>query len=375
MTENNNPSSRTLRHALVGVGANVFSMHRAGLDLPTTEIVGLFDINREVANKVSNELGCVAYPDLESMLADAQPDIVVVMTPHPHHAEQSIAALKAGAHVLVEKPLAVHVAEADSMIRTAEETGKFLAVNFQQRLRPEIVTAHRLIQEGGLGKIQHVDIKITWTRTNAYYTASPWRGTWAGEGGAVLMNQGPHELDLLCHLVGMPSQVFGWTRTILHKIEAEDTFQAMLEWSDGALGSLHISTAESGQPQRFEILGTAGRLEIAPGSLRYQRFDSDLRDFIPNHPAQFAAPSMSEVPVDLAASTGNHRSVWENLHSAILHGTPLIAPASTAIHGLELANAINYSSHTGQVVRFPLDRQAYADLLADLRARANHHSD
>lgn len=367
MTENT--SSQKLRHALIGVGANVFNMHRSGLQLPTTEIVGLYDVDAGLAAQRADELGVPAFPDLESMLRETQPDIVVVMSPHPFHAKQSIAAMRAGAHVLTEKPIAVQVSEADDMIRVAEETGKLLAVNFQQRLRPEIVAAKKLIDEGDLGLIQQVDIKITWTRTAAYYN-SPWKGSWKGEGGAVLMNQGPHELDLLCHLVGLPSQVFGWTRTILHKIEAEDTFQAMVEWPNGALGSLHISTAEAGQPQRFEIIGTAGRLEITSGQLHYQHFDLDIRDFIPNHPEAFAAPHIQSVPVELGDSSGSHSKIYENLHNAIMHGTPLIAPGSSAIGSLELANAINYSSHTGQVVQLPLDRQAYAALLDELRQKS-----
>lgn len=358
---------RRLRHALIGVGANVFNMHRPGLDLPTTEVVAVYDLNPQAAARAADALGCRAYNTLGALLTDAQPEVVVVMTPHPFHAPQSIAALQAGAHVLVEKPIAVHVAEADLMIEAAQRAGRLLAVNFQQRLRPEIIAARHLIQSGALGKVQHVDIKITWTRTAVYYRDSSWRGTWKGEGGAVLMNQAPHELDLLCHLIGAPMQVFGWARTILHDIRTEDTFQAMLEWADGALGSLHISTAEAGQPQRFEVLGTGGRLEISPGALRCQMFEADLRDFIPSHPDGFGAPRLIETPIDLGAGAGTHRSVWENLHSAILHGTPLIAPGDSAIHALELANAINYSSHTGQVVRLPLDRQAYASLLAKLQ--------
>jgi len=361
-------STAPLRHALIGVGANVYNMHRPGLELPTAQIVGLFDLNAEVAAARATELGCPAYPSLDAMLAESAPDLVVVMTPHPHHAEQAIAALRAGAHVLVEKPLAVHVAEADAMIAAAREAGRLLAVNFQQRLRPEIIAARKLLADGALGKIQQVDIKITWTRTAAYYAMSDWRGTWRGEGGAVLMNQAPHELDLLCYLIGVPSRVVGWTRTTLHQIEAEDTFQAMVEWPNGALGALHISTAEAGQPQRFEILGTAGRLEIAPGALNFQHFDLDLRDFIPNHPQAFAAPQIQSVPVEIGPGAGDHRAIYEDLHNAILNGSAPIAPGESALGSLELANAINYSSHTGQTVTLPLDRAAYADLLAQLRA-------
>jgi predicted dehydrogenase len=310
------------------------------------------------------------------MIDTVKPDVVVVMTPHPLHAEMAIYALRAGCHVLCEKPIALHVQQADAMIAAAEETGNILAINFQQRLRPEIVAARTFLQSGGLGKIQHVDMKIAWTRTARYYGASSWKGRWNGEGGALLMNQCPHDLDLICDLIGMPSKVYAWTPTNVHKISAEDTAQAMLMWESGAIGSFHGSTAEAGMPQRFEIIGTRGVLQINKGEdLILRRFDSDVEEFIATSVEMFAAPGIEEVILEQRSDLkGEHPDIYANFCSAILNGTPVAADPRTAIRGLELANAMIYSHYSGAAVELPLDRQKYADLLADLQAKEAAHA-
>jgi predicted dehydrogenase len=302
------------------------------------------------------------------MLAEVEPDVVSVITPHPYHPEHSIAAMQAGCHVLVEKPIAVQVKEADAMIAAAEANGRILAVNFQQRLRPEVIAARQVIQHGLLGDIQNADMKTTWTRTAIYFNHSSWRGTWNGEGGGVLLNQAPHELDLLCYLLGLPARVFAWTRNLIHPIETEDTIQVMLEWDNGALGSIHISTAEAGQPQRFEIIGTSGHLALGPGELLFKRFDMDVREYIATSDDPFGHPNLMDEQVAFPPGAGNHIAIYQNLVNAITHGTPVIADARSSSMSLELANAITYSSYCNQAVEFPLDRQAYADLLAELRA-------
>lgn len=361
-------SLQKLRYGLIGVGANVYGMHHPGLELPTADIVGICDLNGDVNEKVRAEWEASAFTDYQQMIDETRPDVVVVMTPHPWHAPMAIYALEAGCHVLVEKPMADEVAQAEAMIAAAEKAGKVLAVNFQQRLRPEIIAAKRLIDSGELGKIQHVDIKITWTRTALYYTQVDWRGTWDGEGGAVLMNQAPHELDLLCHLIGMPARVFCFARTTVHDIRCEDTVQAAVEWEHGALGTVHISTAEAGQPQRFEIIGTKGHLAIRHGGLSFKQFDVPVDEFIRTSDKAFAAPNLLDAEVEIGEGAGDHRAVHQNLYEHLTQGKPLNADGRSGIRGLELANAMTFSSYTNRPVEFPLDRAAYSTLLANLRA-------
>jgi predicted dehydrogenase len=301
------------------------------------------------------------------MLAATRPQAVAILAPHPFHASIAIDCLAAGAHVLVEKPIAVEVAEADLMIEAARRADRLLAVNLQHRTRAEIRTARKLIETGRLGDIQRVEMVAIWTRTAAYYAQAGWRGTWQGEGGGVLMNQSPHSLDLVCHLVGQPSRVVAWNRTLFHSIETEDTSLSLLEWPNGALGTVVVSTAQAGEPERLEIAGTRGILHLTRGGLHFEEATEDLRDFLETNPQPFGKPTFHDQAVALEPGTGDHTDVYANFVAAIQHGTPLVAEGAEGRMSLELANALIYSSQTGRQIDLPLDRAAYTTLLARLR--------
>ena len=356
-----------LRYAVVGVGAGVFGMHRAALQLPSLHVVAVADVNREGARQRGEELHCPFYDSHRQLLEEVKPDVVVIMTPHPYHAQIAIDSLQAGSHVLVEKPMAVQVSEADAMIEAAERAQRIVGVIFQHRFRPEIRAAHQLIQSGQIGQVQHVSMTAVWTRTAHYYQSASWRGTWNGEGGGVLMNQACHHLDLLCHLVGEPARTFAWTRRILHAIETEDTVQAVLEWPNGALGSLHISTAEADQAEYLKIVGTHGQLELNGGLLTHRALDTDITNFVLTHSKAMAAPPMYDVPVEIDTNvSGNHCDVYRAFNTAVIHGTPFTSAAREGRMSLELANAFIYASYTNSPIEFPLSRQNYAALIHDL---------
>jgi predicted dehydrogenase len=363
--------TRKLRHVVIGAGSLVYNMHRPAFDLPTTEVCALCDIREDAARERAAELNVPLYADYRQMLAEVQPDVTVITTPHYLHPQMAIDALRAGSHVLVEKPMATQVADADKMVRAAQESGKLLAVNFQQRLRPEVLAARRLIQEGRLGMIQRVSLVVPWPRSYRYYSLASWRATWWGEGGGVLLNQAPHDLDLVCHLAGMPARVISWNRTNLHKIEVEDTISAMLEWENGATGYLHISTAESGPKSDLEVVGTKGSLQIGNGKLDFHEFEADVHEYLRTTDEIYRGPETLAVPVELEDGAGTHPQVYRNFHAAILEGTPISADAAQGVMSLELANALIYSSFTRSVVELPLDRQQYAELLADLQKKAS----
>jgi predicted dehydrogenase len=300
------------------------------------------------------------------MLAEQQPDVTVVMAPHYLHPQMAIDAMHAGSHVLVEKPMATQVAEADRMAAAAKKTGKLLAVNFQQRLRPEVRAAKRLIEQGRLGKIQRVSLVVPWPRSYRYYSLASWRATWWGEGGGVLLNQAPHDLDLVCHLAGIPRRVISWNRTNFHKVEVEDTISAMLEWDNGASGYLHISTAESGPKSDLEIVGTKGSLQIGSGSLTFNEFEMDVHEYLRSTGEIYRGPATQPVSVDVEDGAGDHPAIYQNFHAAILDGTPISADGQQGIMSLELANALIYSSFTGRLTELPLDRDEYGALLKRL---------
>jgi predicted dehydrogenase len=361
-----------LRAVVIGVGAGVFSMHRPALlaQAPELELVAVSDVNTQVGRERAAEIGCPFFADHRTLLAEARPDLAVILAPHPFHAPIALDCFAAGCHVLVEKPIAVQVADADAMIEAAQQAGRLLAVNFQHRHRPDIRAARRLIDAGRLGQLQRVELVAIWTRTASYYELAAWRGTWAGEGGGILMNQAPHHLDLLCHLVGAPSRVVAWTRTLLHHIETEDTVVGLVEWPSGALGTLHLSTAEAGEPERIQIAGTRGILTIGQGDPALSEADTDLTTFIAESPNPFGKPTMRRVPVELEPGGGDHAAIYRNVLAAIHGAEPLLVDGVAARQSLELANALMYSGRTGEPVDFPLDRGAYANMLEDVRSRS-----
>lgn len=357
-----------LRHVVIGAGAGVFNMHRPALQLPTVDLVAVSDVNMERGSARARELGCPFYNDYHTMLAETRPDVAVILTPHPLHATIAMACLQAGCHVLVEKPMAVQVQEADAMIAAAAAQQKLLAVSFQRRFRPEVRAIHRLIQEGQLGLLLHAELHATWPRPASYYRLAPWRGTWAGEGGGVLMNQGSHNLDLLCYLLGLPRRLSAWTRTLLHQIEVEDTVQAMLEWEQGTLGSVHISTAEAGPPEYLKIVGTRASLEMSQNRLTIDTLDKDLREYITTSADPFqglAAAQRTNRAIE--PSTDHHVLLYQRFHEAILTGGDFELDGTQGRMSLELANAMIYSSHVRAEVELPLDRQKYAALLRTLQ--------
>jgi len=354
-----------IRALVAGAGANIFAAHRRGLTAVGADVVGVYDTDEAKARRVGDELGCRVYRDAAALLAEPA-DLAVILTPHPFHAQLAIASLQAGKHVLVEKPMAVQVSEADAMIEEADRQGLLLAVAFQQRTRREVAEARRLIQRGSLGELRRADVLATWPRRSAYFRTAPWRGTWRGEGGGVLINQGQHDLDLVCHLAGRPARVIGWTASRMHPVETEDTVQAMLEWPGGAMGSVHISTAEFDEPQRIELTGTLGRLRLVPGRLEFLQSAGDFNEYASSAGDPFAPPADGELQI-IEGGGGDHVDLYMDLVAAIHAGRPPIAPGSQAIVPLELANAIIYSSHTGEQVGLPLDRAAYSELLRTLQ--------
>ena len=275
----NDRSARRLRHAVIGAGAGVLKAHMPALLLPSVDLVAVTDTDEASGRSRAAELGCAFYGDHLDMLADEAPEVCVILAPQPFHARIAIDCLEAGSHVLVEKPMAVRLDEADTMVEVAEATGRLLAVNFQRRFRPEVRAAKRLIKGGELGDVQRISTTHYWTRPAAYYQTTPCRAIPAIEGGGLLMNQASHDLDLLCHLLGMPERVVAWTDTILHDVEVEDTVQAMLRWPGGVFGSLYTSTAGAGDEPNLVVYGTASRLRVFEGGLEFERFGVDLKEY------------------------------------------------------------------------------------------------
>jgi predicted dehydrogenase len=343
----------------------VWAFHGPAIAAAGATVVAVHDLDPRRAEAAARELGVPTAATLEELLGhDA--DVAVVLAPHPAHAELTLAAVRAGRHVLVEKPLAVTVGEADAVVAAARAAQRIVAVAFQQRTRSEVQEALRLVRAGALGELQRVVLVASWPRRASYYRLAPWRGTWQGEGGGVLLNQGPHDLDLLCLLAGLPARVTARTRTAVHAIETEDGVSALLEWEGGATGSLHLSTAEVDEPQRLELTGTHGRLRLRPGRLELWRNEEDVRDYVAGAGDPFGAPRVQ--PAQLVTGTeGTHALLYANLADAVAGRADPVAPAAEARWSLELANALIWSGQRRASVDLPLDREGYDRLLAELR--------
>ncbi len=358
------------RFAIIGAGAGIGATHVQSLRQTAGRLVAAAGRTEAVGRAGAAAWQCAYFTDYQQMLAEVQPDVAVILTPHPTHAAIGIDCLQAGCHVLVEKPLAIEMTEADALVAAADRAGRLVAVCFQQRARPEVRAARELLQAGALGRLQRVELVAPWTRTRAYYRSASWRGRWREEGGGVLLNQAAHDLDLLCFLLGRPRRVQAWTRTGWHAIQVEDTAHGLLEWEDGLLGYFQASTAE-GWPtlRRFDIVGTRGYLQIRSDHLVFEQSAVDLHDTLAVSPQISTTPATQPQAATLEAGRrGDHLAVYTNLIAALDGTEPLLAEARSAAQSLELTNAMTLSSHRGGPVDLPLDREQYRQLLAQLQA-------
>jgi predicted dehydrogenase len=272
---------------------------------------------------------------------------------------------------MVEKPISAHKADAERLIAASRKRPDLqFAAMFQLRVEPRYQKLRAMIQSGELGRIVRVNwINTDWFRTNAYYASSAWRATWKGEGGGVLLNQCLHNLDILGWLLGVPARIRGFCQFgQFHPIEVEDSVTAYFEFPDGATGVFVSSTGESPGTNRFEIVGTRGRVVLEENRLRFVRNESDMLEFNRTSASAFAKPEVWNIEIPFENANGPHGQLMENFVRAILDGSPLIAPGAEGIQSVELANAMLFSSLEGKTVEMPLDSGAYERKLNELIA-------
>jgi predicted dehydrogenase len=360
--------------AVIGVGG-MGSLHTRDIDeLENTELVAICDIDRQCANRLAQEYGVPAFYDYHKMLAEAELDAVLIATPHYNHPSIAIDSFERGIHVLTEKPIAVHVKAAREMIAVYERAktkhpSLVFAAMFQQRTYGFWRKIKALIDEGELGRLVRATWIITdWFRTQSYYNNGGWRATWKGEGGGVLLNQCPHNLDLYQWFVGMPKRVTGFASIgKYHNIEVEDEVTAYFEYENGMVGHFITTTAESPGTNRLEIVGENGKLIFECDKLTFFRNRYSMFEQIEKTQSSFEKVEhwVIDIPYQHHGESG-HRRVTENFANAILRGEALIAPAQEGIHSLTLGNAIMLSSFLGRPVELPFDEQAYAAKLQEL---------
>ena len=311
----------------------------------------------------------------EEMIRSGSIDAVLVATPHYQHTSLGICAIENGIHLMVEKPISAHKADAERLIEVSTQHPDIVFGGmFQLRTEPRYLKLKKLIADGDLGDIVRLNWIITdWFRTEAYYASGGWRATWKGEGGGVLLNQCLHQLDALQWLVGMPSKVRSFAQCgRFHDIEVEDNVTAYLEYPNGATGVFVSSTGEAPGSNRFEIAGTRGRVVLENDQIKFTRNESCMLEHSKNSPIGFSKPEVWEVDIPFGNAELPHAILMRNFVEAIRNKTPLIAPGVEGIHSVELANVLLYSSLVDQTINLPMDGAAFEAKLQQLIDQSTH---
>lgn len=357
---------------LIGIG-NMGSAHASvigGGRIEGLRLAAVCDIDPErLALCLERNPGVKGYSDWRELVRDSSLDAVIVAVPHPMHAQIAMEVLNSGKHVLVEKPIDISVTKAKALNEAAKRSGRVFGIMFNQRTNPLFARARQMIQSGQLGELQRsVWIITNWFRTQSYYDSGTWRATWSGEGGGVLLNQAPHNLDLWQWVCGMPQEITAFCDIAkYHEIEVEDDVTIFARYQNGATGVFITSTGEYPGTNRLEITGTKGKLVIEEGKLKYWKLREDARTVSREAKDSFVGIETDFEEILQTEPETAHPGILKNFADAILYGTELLSPGTDGIYELSLSNAAYLSSAKGSVpVSLPLDGAEFDALLEKL---------
>ncbi len=358
-----------VRFAIIGIG-NMGTAHAKSIQegkIPGASLRAICDGDPAKLERID---GVEKFNDPQKLLEAKRADAILIATPHYDHTTLGIAALQAGYHVLVEKPISVHKADCERLIAAHTNPGQIFAAMFNQRTDPRYQKLRTMIQGGELGRINRIQWTITdWFRTEHYYSSGGWRATWQGEGGGVLLNQCPHQLDLFQWLFGMPQRVRAFCHYgKFHDIEVEDDVTAYLEYASGCTGVFITTTGEAPGTNRLEIAAENGKVIVEGDTFAWTRNLVPTAEHSANEPSSFSKPETKDETVEVTGKAEQHAGILKNFVAAVSEGAELLAPAAEGIHSVELANAMLYSSALGQTLDLPLDGAAYEAHLRGLIA-------
>jgi predicted dehydrogenase len=354
-----------VRIGIIGIGG-MGSFHAQYLvngEVPGAQLTAVCDVNPERLKWVKEKLGdgIQLFDNAEALILSGGVDAVMIATPHYFHPPLAILAFEKGLHVLCEKPAGVYTKQVREMNDAAIQSGKVFSMMYNQRTNPLYQKLRELIRSGELGEITRTNWIITnWFRTQAYYNSGGWRATWGGEGGGVLLNQDPHQLDLWQWTCGIPKRVrafCGFGK--FHDIEVEDDVTAYVEYENGATGIFVTTTGEAPGTNRFEIAGDKGKIVIEDGKLTFWRLRVPRSQFLKECTESFAQPECWQIDVPVNGKETGHAGITTNWVEAILKGTPLLAPGIEGINGLQISNAMHLSAWTDNWVSIPVDEELY----------------
>lgn len=361
---------------IIGIG-NMGSSHLQSIlngKVPGMKVSALCDLNKERLMTVREQNPEIdVFESYEDLLDSSDTDAVIIAVPHPMHADIAIAAFQKKKHVLVEKPIDIKVSKAQKLNKIAKESGKCFGIMLNQRTNGLFQKARSLIQEGELGELKRsVWIITNWYRTQHYYNSGSWRATWCGEGGGVLLNQAPHNLDLWQWICGMPTAVTAFCNVAkFHEIEVEDEATIYTEYENGATGIFITSTGDCPGTNRLEITGTRGKLVLENGLLKYWKLKQDEREICKNSNEGFVHPEMEYFEFTSEQESA-HVGILNNFANAILYGEELLAPGYDGIFELTLSNAAYLSEWCGnKKICLPFNFEEFDQILEKKAAESS----
>ncbi len=362
----------TVRIGIIGIGGMGSNHARSisGGKVAHAEIAAVCDLNPERLDWARKELGekVLLFDSPGKLFASNCCDAIIIATPHYLHPPLAIEGFKHGLHVLTEKPAGVYTKQVREMNEAAAAGGKVFAIMFNQRTNPVYAKLKEMIAGGELGEIRRTNwIITTWYRSQSYFDSGGWRATWKGEGGGVLLNQSPHQIDLWQWICGMPSRVrafchFGkW-----HNIEVEDDVTAYVEYPNGATGVFVTSTADAPGTNRLEITGNMGKIVATPDSLLFWKLKTPERQFNAEFRDGFGHPDSERLEIPFSPVTPQgHEELMNNWIASIQKGETLLAPGEEGIDGLTIINAMYLSSWLDAPVDIPFDEDLYFEKLEE----------
>ena len=367
-----------LKLGIIGVG-NIGSGHVQRVtegSCPNITITAVADrraSRREWAQKQLPE--AQIFVEGSDMIKSGACDAVLIATPHYQHPTLAVEAFENGLHVLCEKPAGVYTLQVREMIAAADKRPDLtFAMMFNQRTNCVYRKMKEMIEGGEIGEIKRMNWIVTdWYRTQYYYDSGAWRATWAGEGGGVLLNQCPHQLDLLQWLCGLPAKVHAFAHEgKWHDVEVEDDVTAYLEFPNGATGVFITTTGDAPGTNRLEVTGSKGTLICDYDGLIFKKLAVDEREWCATCKEGFKKPDCETINVETDGLNEQHVGVMNAFADAIENGAPLVADGREGINGLMLSNAIHLSAWTGETVSLPIDEKEFYDILMEKCKTSRH---
>lgn len=358
-----------VRLGIIGIG-NMGTGHLKNIlegKVPEMEVTAVADRQecRRAWAKEHLPESVAVFEEGKDLIAAGVCDGVLIAVPHYQHPELTIDAMNHGLHVMCEKPAGVYTKQVREMNEAAKKSDRVFGMMFNQRTNCIYRKMHELVTGGELGAIKRVNWIVTdWYRTQSYYDSGSWRATWDGEGGGVLLNQCPHNMDLLQWICGMPGKVQAFCHNgKWHDIEVEDDVTAYMEYPNGATGVFVTTTADAPGTNRFEITLEMGKLVCENNKLMLHKLAENERTFCKTAKGGFDTPECTVTEVETDGENEQHVGVLKAFAGKILHGTPLVADGMEGINGLTLSNAMHLSSWLKREVEIPFDEDLFLEEL------------